>query len=164
MASSLSQTRLLESAAVQSSAGNYCAPSESRPCFWSRQRHHPDDLRICALTGLTIYFDFATQNGTPRLRALADLLDDMKHTSDRADLWDSAASTIATLQKPGKCKVEAAALSPSKRHLAVCCEIRTLLGLRAHQVGAIYDLEDMAPVGRLASGKRGSGGWAERAR
>jgi hypothetical protein len=37
-----------------------------------------------------------------------------------------------------------------------------MLGLRVHQVGAVYDLVDDAFVGRLAEGKRNGSSWVAR--
>jgi hypothetical protein len=159
--SSLSQTRILEDAAIRSSAGKFCAPAEARTCFWSGRKSHPDDLRACALTGLMIHFEFATTDGAPRLQPLVELLDGVRRTADETQLWDSIAAGIAAALKGGKCRMEAAILSPTKRHLATCTEVRTFLGIRVRQVGAVYDLGESAIVGRLAMGKRGANSWTE---
>jgi hypothetical protein len=53
-----------------------------------------------------------------------------------------------------KLKVEAAVLSPARQHLATCSEIRTLLGTRVRQAGAVYDIADHSIVGHIAKGKR----------
>ena len=55
--------------------------------------------------------------------------------------------------------METARGSPDKRHLAICSEVRTLLGLRVHQAGLLYSMEDGAIVGRIAIGKRTGKGW-----
>jgi hypothetical protein len=164
VSSSVSRSRLLQDAAIKSSTGTVCTPTESQRCFWSGQKYHPDDLRTCTLTGLPIHFVFATQNGSPRLRLLVEMLDGIRRSADEMALWDSVASTIGVLQKTGKCKVEAAILSPAKTHLAMCCEVKTLLGLRTNQLGAIYDLAQHTAVGHIVSGKRGSNGWSEQHR
>ncbi|MGC2639149.1 MAG: SNF2-related protein [Acidobacteriaceae bacterium] len=160
--SSVSQARVLETSALRSSKGTFCTPAESQFCVWSGQKYHPDDLRTCALTGLPIYFEFATLTGSPRLRPLVELLDGIKRTTDEIAVWNSAASAIGTLNRANKCKVEAAVLSPAKTHLAMCCEVKTLLGLRTNQLGAIFDLGGRTAVGRMAVGKRGNGGWLQR--
>lgn len=67
---------------------------------------------------------------------------------------------MAVALKGGKPRVEAALLSPSNRHLAICSESKTLLGLRVRQMGAIYDLADQSIIGRIAEGKRNGTGWA----
>lgn len=162
VSSSLSQVRVLESAAIRSATGRFCTPAESRTCFWSDRKYHPDDLRTCTLTGLPIYFEFATNGGPTRLQPLVELLDGIRRTADETGLWNAAVTQVSASLKGGKCKVEAAILSPAKAHLAICCEVRTLLGMRVHQLGAIYDLRENAVVGRLAEGKRGDGGWVER--
>jgi hypothetical protein len=162
VSSSFSQVRVLENAAIRSATGRFCAPAESRTCFWSDRKYHPDDLRTCTLTGLPIYFEFATNGGPIRLQPLVELLDGIRRTADEAGLWNAAVTQISASLKGGKCKVEAAILSPAKAHLAICCEVRTLLGIRVHQLGVIYDLRENAVIGRLAEGKRGDGGWVER--
>lgn len=91
-----------------------------------------------------------------------EMLDGMRRTADETPLWESAATAIGATLKSKKCKVEAAVLSPCKAHLAMCCEAKTLLGLRTNQLGAIYDLAERAAVGRIAVGKRGNEGWMER--
>jgi hypothetical protein len=59
----------------------------------------------------------------------------------------------------GRCRVETAHVSPDKRHVAICSEVRTLLGLRVRQAGLLYSIEDGSIVGRIALGKRTAKGW-----
>jgi hypothetical protein len=160
--SSLSQTRILEDAAIRSSRGAYCLPTEAQTCLWSGRKSHPDDLRVCELTGLPIHFEHATGDHAPRLRPLAEMLDGMRRTTDETQLWDDVAPRVWSAVKGAKCRVEAATLAPTKTYLATCSEARTLMGIRVRQVGAVYDLNDTAIVGRLAVGKRGPGGWVAR--
>jgi hypothetical protein len=160
--SSLSQTRILEDAAIRSSRGTHCLPTEVQTCFWSGRKSHPDDLHVCALTGLPIHFEFAPGDQAPRLRPLTEMLDGTRRTTDETPLWDNVAPRIAAAVKGAKCRVETATLSPTKMHLATCSEARTLMGIRVRQVGAVYDLTDTAIIGRLAIGKRGASGWTER--
>lgn len=159
VSSSVSQVRLLENSAIRSSKGAFCTRAESQSCFWSDQKYHPDDMRTCTLTGLPIYFEFATPIGSPRLRPLVEMLDGIRRTADEMARWDSAARDIGALKNANKCKVEAAMLSPAKTHLAMCCEFKTLLGLRTNQLGAIYDLAENTAAGRIVVGRRGKGGW-----
>jgi hypothetical protein len=157
--SSLSQVRILEDIAIRSAEGTFCTPAEGRACFWSGRISHPDDLRVCALTGLAIHLEFATNDGAPlRLRPPVDLLDGVRRTADEAQLWGNVAARIVAALKGGKCRIEAAVLSPAKRHLATCAEVRTFFGLRVHWVGAVYDLSEEAVIGRLAEGKRNASG------
>jgi superfamily II DNA or RNA helicase len=164
VASSLSQASMLRQAAIRSSEGKFCTPAETRACFWSGRWSHPDDLRACALTGLPIHVDFATADGAPRLQVLAEMLDGVRRTADEAASWETAASRVALALQGGKCRVEAATLSPAKQHLAICSEVSTWLGMRTRHVGAIYVLGEQSVVGRLATGKRGRNGWIGRAR
>jgi hypothetical protein len=160
--SSISQTPMLKDEAIRSTGSKFCLPSDARLCSWSDRRAHPDDLRSCSLTGLPIHIEFAASERAPKLRPLAELLDGIRRNTDEDQQWSRVAERIATALKGGKCKVEAAILSPSKRHLAACAESKSYLGLRVSYVGAIYDLADNAIVGRVPEGKRSGGGWSAR--
>jgi superfamily II DNA or RNA helicase len=159
--SSLSEARILEEIAVRSATGKFCSLVEAKPCLWSGRKHHPDDLRVCALTNLSIHFEFATANGNSRLQPLVDLLNGIKRTADESQLWENVTTQVAATLGKGRCRVEAALLSPDRRHLAVCSEVRTLLGFRVHQAGLVYAIGDHSVVGRVAQGRRSSAGWSE---
>jgi hypothetical protein len=159
--SSLTGARILEEVAVRAATGIFCAPVEAKPCLWSSRKCHPDDLRVCGLTGLPIHFEFATANSNPRLQPLVDLLNGIKRTADEPQLWDAVTTKVAAALGSGRCRVEAAVLSPDRRHLAVCSEVRTLLGFRVRQAGLVYSIGDHSVVGRAAQGRRTSDGWSE---
>ena len=159
--SSLSEARILEEVAVRSATGKFCAPVETKPCLWSGRKCHPDDLRICGLTRLPIHFEFATANSNPRIQALVDLLNDVKRTTDEPQLWDAVAEKVAATLGKGRCQVVAAILSPDMLHLAICDEVRTLLGFRVRHAGMVYSINDHSIVGRVAQGERTSEGWTE---
>jgi hypothetical protein len=160
--SSLSQARVLKDVAFRSSAGTFCTPVEARACFWSGRIGHPDDLRICTLTGLPIHFEFATPEGAPRLKPLVEMLDGIRRNTDETGLWSTAAARIEAAAKSGKCRIETAMISPAKQYLATCSEAKAFLGLRVYQVGAVYDLTNGTIFGRIAVGKRGANGWVDR--
>ena len=151
---------MLEEVAVRSASGKFCAPVEAKPCLWSSRTCHPDDLRVCEMTGLPIHFEFATANTNPRLQPLVDLLNGIKRTADEPQMWDAVTTKVAATLGKGRCRVEAAVLSPNRRHLAVCSEVRTLFGFRVHQAGLIYAIGDHSVVGRTAQGRRTSEGWS----
>ena len=159
--SSLTGAQILEEVAVRSVTGKYCAPVEAKLCLWSGRKCHPDDLRVCALTGLPIHFEFATANNNPRLQPLVDLLNGIKRTADEPQLWNAVTTKVVAMLGKGRCQVETAVLSPDRRHLAVCCEVRTLLGFRVHQAGLVYAIGKHFVVGRMAQGRRTSEGWSE---
>ena len=162
VASSISNAEALREKAIKSSAGTFCLPAEAETCLWSGRKAHPDDMRHCALTGLAIHADYATPSSPARLRPLVEMLDGMRHNADQDDMWDKIAQRLTRALKGGNCRIEAAILSPSKQRLATCAESKTMLGLRVHQVGAVYDLADDAIIGRLAQGKRNRSGWVAR--
>jgi superfamily II DNA or RNA helicase len=158
--SSLSGTNLLEEVAVRSAKGTFCTPVETKPCVWSGARFHPDDLRLCGLTGLAIHFEFATEDSSPRLKPLAELLDGTLRTADEPGLWDELKTKTELALERGRCKIEAAVLSPDRKHLAVCVEVRTLLGLRVRHAGLLYAIGGNSIVGRVAHGQRTADGWS----
>jgi hypothetical protein len=149
--SSLSEARILEEIAVRSATGKFCGPVEARPCLWSGRSCHPDDLRVCGLTGLPIHFEFATANSNPCLQTLVDLLNGVKRTRDEPQLWDAVAAKVAATLGKGRCRVEAAVLSTDRRLLAVCSEVRTLLGFRVRQAGFVYSIAGLLPVSKTPS-------------
>ena len=159
--SSLSEAHILEEVALRSATGKFCAPIEARPCLWSGRNCHPDDLRVCGLTRLPIHFEFATANSNPRLQALVDLLNDVKRTTDEPHLWDAVAAKVAETLGKGRCRVVAAILSPDRLHLAICAEVRTLLGFRVRHAGMVYSIKGHSIVGRVAQGERTLEGWTE---
>jgi hypothetical protein len=162
VSSSVSRTLFLPEVAVASVSGRFCAPAELQECAWSGRKAHPDDVRICGLTGLPIYAEFTTSQGPPRLRPLVELLDGVRRTADQEEMWGKIASRLSDALKGGKCRVEAAVVSPSRQRIASCSEWKTLLGFRVHHVGAIYDVAENVLIGRLVEGKRGSDGWVSR--
>ena len=159
--SSLSEARILEDVAVRSACEKVCAPVEAKSCLWSGRTCHPDDLRTCALTGLPIHFTFATTNPPPRLQPLVDLLDSIKRTADEAAIWGDVTTKVSSTLGGARCRVEAAILSPSGQHLAVCSEVRTLLGFRVRHAGFVYSIGDRSIVSQIAQGRRASKGWSE---
>jgi hypothetical protein len=154
--SSVAGAQILEDIAVRSATGKYCAPIEAKLCLWSGTKFHPDDLRTCSLTGLSIHIQFVANNGNSCLQALVDILDGIKRTTDRPELWESIAGRVATILDGGRCRVEAALLSPDKKRLALSIEVKTLLGFRIRNAGLIYEIGDAAVIGQIVQGRRTS--------
>jgi superfamily II DNA or RNA helicase len=159
--SSISHMTVLEEAAIRSAAGKHCMPSEAQICSWSERRFHPDDLQTCSLVGLTVHSSFLTDTGQPRLKPLVEMLDGNRKNADSTQVWPSAATRLAEVRKVGKCRVEAATKSPSDNLLAMSCETKALLGLRIHQLGAVFDIRRNDFVGRVVDGKRRPTGWTQ---
>ena len=157
--SSVSGARLQQQLAIRSISGEYCAPGEATACMWSGRISHPDDLRVCSLTGISFHTQFAAPGDSSYLQPLADLLHGLRHTSDASDRWDEIASKACTVLRASRCRIESASVSPDKRHLALCSEVRTLLGLRVQQAGMLYSVADGSIIGRIALGKRTPKGW-----
>jgi superfamily II DNA or RNA helicase len=161
VSSSLSGARILEEVAVSSVSGNFCAPLETKSCFWSGRKCHPEDIRVCQLTGITIYFEYATSNQNSRLEPLVKLLDGVGRKADETNLWTAISNSVSSVLGNKHCTVEAAELSPDKRHLAVSFEVQSWMGLKKQQAGLLYSLEDKVLIGRLVLGKRISAGWVQ---
>src|SRR5262245_37801893 len=159
--SSVSGARILERIAIRSAAGAFCSPMEGRYCTWSGRRVHPNDLRVCTLTGVPIHVQYITPDSYRRLQTISDLLYGCSRTADQQPLWEVIATKASNALQEKRCRVESARLSVDRRHLAVCSEIRTLLGLRVHYAGLLYSIEEASIVGRIAVGKRTPKGWTE---
>jgi hypothetical protein len=152
---------MLKELAVRSMSGSYCSSAESRACRWSGRKSHPDDIQVCSLSGLAFHSEFAAAHDPPRLKALVVLLDGTERSADESARWGEAAAKVSAVLSGQKCSVEAAVLSPNQGCLAVSAEIRTLLGMRVHQAGAVISLSDNTVVGRVVRGKRTKDGWTE---
>ncbi|MCP4621748.1 MAG: hypothetical protein GY844_35535, partial [Bradyrhizobium sp.] len=161
VSSSVSNTRLLEELAVRSAANLFCAASEAIKCSWSDRKSHPNDIWRCELTGLPVHFLYVTPATPHRLLPLVEMLNGIRRSSDKAEHWNRVADLLGIATKGGKHTVEAAILSPNGQRLAICSELRTMLGLRNHHVGALYDLASDSIVGRISKGKRGKQSWIE---
>jgi len=160
--SSLSGARFLEDIALRSITGKYCTPVESKSCLWSGFKFHPDDLRICGLTGLTIHSEYIVTNKNKTcLHPLVDLLNGIKRTTDGHHLWDIIAIKTNELLGKRHCRVESAVFSPDKKHLAVCATVRSLLNWRTRHAGLVYSIDDNNIIGRLVQGRRVSDEWSE---
>jgi hypothetical protein len=161
VSSSISGARLLPDEGIKSATGKYCLESEGRLCLWSGQKFHPEDLRTCQLTRVDAHFKFMmTSGGQIRLQPLFDLLNGIRRTTDRQDLWPSI-SVLASRTVEARSEVQTAILSASGEYLAVCLEAKNWLGLRTRQSGLLYAIRNSEAVGRIVLGKRGDQGWVQ---
>jgi ERCC4-related helicase len=151
--SSVSGARLLEAEGIRSAFGKYCAPVEAKRCQWSGQVLHPDDIRTCALLGLPVHFQFLS-GGSQRLQVVEEMLNGIRRTADGSDRWEEIRLKAVAAVNNTRCRVGAAEFSPDKRSLAICVEVKSLLGLRTQHAGMLYSLEQNAIVGRVAVMKR----------
>jgi hypothetical protein len=138
--------------------GAYCASSEAIICAWGGNACHPDDIRECDLTGLSIHVSFATVGPRSRLKVLAELLDDSKQSADRTDLWELIASRLNVAVK-GKIHTTSATISPTGKRLAVVADAKVFFGIRVTVVGFVYDIDQTSIVGAIAKGRRTAKGW-----
>jgi len=159
--SNLSGAMLMEKVAIRSAAGKFCLPREAKPCAWTGNQLHVDDLQVCSLTGLAIGFELSGRGNPSRLQPLSDLLNGSRRNADQAQLWPLIEQRALSAIGRGKCKVEAAILSPNQENLAVVVELRTMLGFKVNHVGFVLNMKDKTFVGRNVYGKRGTDGWAQ---
>jgi hypothetical protein len=131
---------------------------QAKLCLWSGKRCHPDDLRICQLTQVSAHFEYMTTNGKVELEPLLSLLNGVRRKTDKRDLWPAISAQMSSIVD-GRSQVEAAALSPSGHHMAICLKTRNWLGLKTRQVGLLYGINDPEVVGRIVTGKRGYEVW-----
>lgn len=155
--SSISGARMIEATAVPSAVGHFCLPAEAKACAWSSTMAHPQDLRECQLTGLTVHFRYFRAIPIAALQPLAELLDGVNRSADGAAQWSHIAKEFPPEFAKGS--IESAQFSPNRTKLAVCFSVRRMLGFRAHQVGCVFDLATSKAVGRLSEGRRAGASW-----
>jgi superfamily II DNA or RNA helicase len=157
VSSSISGAPVLADAAVYSASGRPCLLLEAQACAWSGQKHHPDDLRVCELTGLNIFLEFLTK-GRPRLLPLIQLLDDTTIEAKR-EPYPILEAALSRKLDGAKCQIVSGAISPTGTALAICAEHRTMLGLRTKYLGFVFSPRDREIMGDVAQGKRTKSGW-----
>lgn len=160
--SSISGVRCLQEEAIRSDAGRLCTRAEAQSCAWTNRETHPDDLRICDLTGLVIHYSIATRQPPYRLSPLAEMLGGTRRAADEKPLWPNL-TQLASDVSDGRCIIESVQASPDGKQLAVCVEQRKLLGFRTRHIGFVYSMVDRAIIGRLAVGKRSNLAWVDAA-
>lgn len=126
-----------------------------------RDRLTPYRHQVSNLVTLPIHVEYIDEAGQPRLRPLAEILDGVRRNAEEAHVWSNVSERVANAIGGGKCIIEAAVRSPSGRHLAACSQVKTMMGLRVHHVGAIFELSTNSIVGRVSSGKRSRNKWIE---
>jgi superfamily II DNA or RNA helicase len=163
VSSSLSGARFLEMNGVRSAYGKFCTPFEAKPCEWSGTNYHPEDIRTCSMLGLSVHFQYLS-NEAQELEVIEKMLQGTRRTAEGADHWEAIRLKAAdAIPSRGKCRVEAAEFSPDGKKLAVCTEVKSMMGLKVQHAGLLYSLEKNAILGRVAIGKReAKGGWQQR--
>lgn len=150
VSSCVSTRRLLETEAIVAvHGGRFCAPGEEIICAWSGRKAHPDDFAICKITGLPMHRENLTAHHPSALKPLIELLNGVRHSTDRSELWGDVARSLEVLLR-GRVRIEAAHLSPDQNILAVRCTARTMLGFRSRRAVALYSLKDRSTIGKVA--------------
>jgi hypothetical protein len=151
--SSVSNASFLEGEGIRSAYGKYCAPIEAKRCEWSGLLVHPEDIRVCSLFSLPIHFQYLS-DGTERLQIAEELLSGERRTEDGIEGWDGIQSYVARAVASGKCRIIAAETSPDGKHIAICAEVKSFLGLKTQHAGMLFSKERKTIVGRVAIAKR----------
>lgn len=159
VSSSISQATILPGFGSRSSAGKYCTPSECQICAWSGKEVHPDDIKICELTGLPVNLEYLTTEHH-QLRALFDLLNDVQSVVS-GDPHPIIEAAVAQKLDGLKCRLISGAISPTGVALAVCAEIKLMLGLKTRYIGFVFSPQGREIIGRVAQGRRTKLGWVQ---
>jgi hypothetical protein len=151
--SSLSDAMFLEDEGVRSAYGKFCAPVEAKRCQWSGSTTHPDDLRTCALLGLSVHFQYLS-NDSRRLQPVEEMLAGRRRATDAQERWATILPSVSSAVNTKRCQIDAALLSPDGEKLALSVEVKSLLGLRTHYAAVLYSFKDNTPLGQIALVKR----------
>ena len=79
-----------------------------------------------------------TKNNQTYLESLCNLLDGVSHKSDEKDSWSSIVTKTAEILGNRKNEIESAELSLDGELLAICMQVRTMLGLKMRHAGFVY--------------------------
>lgn len=91
--------------------------------------------------------------------SLAEMLEGIRRTADQKPRWNEVAEKMSSALAGRTCRIEAATLSPTGRHLATCSEVKSMLGLRVRHAAGIYSLAERSIEGRIPEGKRSAAIW-----
>ena len=90
------------------------------------------------------------------------MLDGVRRPADGVLWWDNVAGRVTAELEGGRCRVEAAMLSPAKQYVATGTEARSFLGIQVREV--VYAVGEKSVVGRIVTGNAGGrGGFSSRA-
>lgn len=157
--SSISCLPLLQTEAVRALSGNPCTPAEAIECGWSARSTHPEDVRVCGITGLKLHRHFVGSNSPFELQVLRELLDGVDRGTDADLSWSAASAALARAGLKGELRIAAARFSPSRDRIAGVVEIKNLFGLRTTWAGFVYRPSTDSLFGIIRAGKRTSRGW-----
>lgn len=159
VSSSVSDALFLENEGIRSAYGKFCAPIEAKRCEWSGAVTHPEDLKTCALLGLSIHFQYLSDD-SHRLQPVEELLSGRRRAMDARERWDAIQPSVSSAVNTKKCQIESGQLSPDGQKLALAVEVKSLLGLRTQHAAMLYSLKDNAILGNIAVVRRdGRGGF-----
>lgn len=162
VSSSISGANFFEDEGIKSITGKFCVPIEAKKCIWSGLMTHPEDIRICQITDLSVHFQYIKiKNNQAYLESLSNLLDGISHKSDEKNTWFSIVATTAGILGNKKNEIESAELSLDGESLVICMQVRTMLGLKMRHTGFLFSKKDNTILGRIGCGKREINGWIQ---
>ena len=156
--SSISESRMISNYALRAASGAYCTPREGIVCLWSGERWHPEDTRTCSLTGISIHVDYTSGN-PPMLVPLLEQLKGHLRTADHPTSWRIIEPLLSSAIGTSRNQIQSSELSPSGHYLAICAEVKTMLGMRKHYAGFVYSIAKKSIVGKIVQGKRTQETW-----
>ena len=157
--SSVSGAPMLAEVAVRSLAGKVSLPVEARACAWTGQKYHPDDMGVCTLTDLNIYSEYLTKEDS-RLVPLNQLLNDITR-EPRHKNYPILEDALSRKMNGAKSHIISGAISPTGNALAICADLKVMLGLKTNYLGFVFLPRDREIIGRVAQGRRAKGEWIQ---
>jgi len=109
------------------------------------------------LRGMIVHTDYTIDDHS-RLKPVVEMLNGVLRTADEKSQWDNVAERMSSALKGKKCRIEAATLSPTKKHLVACCEVSSLLAFVYVRLPG-FILSDQSIVGRIPEGSRQANNW-----
>jgi len=94
-----------------------------------------------------------------KIPLLVDMLDGINRRADLVENWQEISKSLPKKIQGRGCKIESAVLSPDKKKIAICMEVRTLLGLKKRYAGFLYSLVNQSVLSRITLGRRKSNQW-----
>ncbi len=159
VSSSVSGANFIKEYAVAAIGGSVCRPSECGYCLWSGEFWHPDDIRVCSLTQVSVHVDF-TVSQPPKLLPLVELLHGDNLSTDVRQWWPIIESAFASKTGNERGHVVNAVLSPSRRFLACAVLSHSMMGLKKRVTGLVFSFEKKKIMGTVVVGKRSGGSWS----
>ncbi len=149
---------VISSRAIHSAiSGEVCLPDEAIRCAWLQKPILKQEAGNCRLTKMKVAACLLNKSGERSI--LRELLDGRSTEAEAADdLLLFLRSANDAFRHLRNIRIIA---SPERKSLAVCGELRSLLGFRIRYVGFLLRIKgDRQIIGRYSIGSRTSRGWS----